>query len=298
MRRLAIALSSSAVLAVALAVPVLGHHVVSIGCDEDLIEVVANVFGGHTIIVTIDGEEVMNEAVPGGDANHTYTFSYDGGEVTVEVTILDGDEKEDFDSEDVNCHEPEGEPGISIEKSHDPAEGSFEEGDTVTYRYLVENTGEVDLDFLGIQDFIFDSDAPACGFVEGEGWIDIVPDYENGSADDDAILEPGEIWAFKCSTDKLPVGETTNVACAAANVWEDSVKLQEQDPDVSACDTDTVTVIEGNVGGGTGTPAASLPNSAVSGPTSGPIATLAFGLLLLSSLGALAFVNVRSTRRR
>ncbi len=56
---------------------------------------------------------------------------------------------------------------------------------------------------------------------------------------------------------------------------------------------------EGSVGGGTGTPAPSIPNTATS-PIgfSGPLATLLFGAILLASLGTLAYANVRSTRER
>ena len=56
---------------------------------------------------------------------------------------------------------------------------------------------------------------------------------------------------------------------------------------------------EGSVGGGTGTPAASVPNTAMSlGGFGGPLATLVFGLILLGSLGALAYANVAAVRRR
>jgi hypothetical protein len=42
-----------------------------------------------------------------------------------------------------------------------------------------------------------------------------------------------------------------------------------------------------------------LANSAMSLPgLSGPLATIAFGLILLASLGTLAYANVRSVRNR
>jgi hypothetical protein len=55
---------------------------------------------------------------------------------------------------------------------------------------------------------------------------------------------------------------------------------------------------EGSAAGGTGTPAPSIPDTAagVSGAT-GTLATLGFGLILVVSLGALAFANVRGARR-
>jgi hypothetical protein len=56
---------------------------------------------------------------------------------------------------------------------------------------------------------------------------------------------------------------------------------------------------EGSVGGGTGTPAASVPDTATGMPgIGGPLATLVFGAILVASLGALAYANVAAARRR
>ena len=56
---------------------------------------------------------------------------------------------------------------------------------------------------------------------------------------------------------------------------------------------------EGTQAGGTGTPAGSLSDTATSlGGFGGPVATLVFGLILLGSLGALAYANVTAVRRR
>ena len=75
--------------------------------------------------------------------------------------------------------------------------------------------------------------------------------------------------------------------------WE--VRASNDVTVLASGDVTVPTCQEGGTGGSTGTPAASLPNSAVSSTSAGtPLAALAFGLLLLSSLGALAFVNVRS----
>ena len=56
---------------------------------------------------------------------------------------------------------------------------------------------------------------------------------------------------------------------------------------------------EGTAAGGTGTPAGgSIPDTALSLQNqSGSMATIAFGLILVAALGALAFANVRSSRR-
>ena len=55
---------------------------------------------------------------------------------------------------------------------------------------------------------------------------------------------------------------------------------------------------EGSQAGGTGTPEPSLPDTAtgITGFAS-PLATVGFGLLLVVSLGALAYANVRTVRR-
>jgi hypothetical protein len=47
---------------------------------------------------------------------------------------------------------------------------------------------------------------------------------------------------------------------------------------------------------GTGTPAASTANTALFGDGSSPLPTVAFSLILLASLGALAYANVKSVR--
>jgi hypothetical protein len=55
---------------------------------------------------------------------------------------------------------------------------------------------------------------------------------------------------------------------------------------------------EQSVEAGTGTPAESQPNSSLFFNGSGPLATIAFSLILLASLGTLAYANVKSVRSR
>jgi len=69
-------------------------------------------------------------------------------------------------------------------------------------------------------------------------------------------------------------------------------------PEQSVAGTSTPSP-EQSVQGGTGTPAPSQPDTAMGvegGPS--PIPAIAFGLLLLASLGTLAWVNVKSARSR
>jgi hypothetical protein len=55
---------------------------------------------------------------------------------------------------------------------------------------------------------------------------------------------------------------------------------------------------EQSVKAGAGTPAASTSNTALFGDGSNPLATIAFSLILLASLGTLAYANVKTVRRR
>jgi hypothetical protein len=55
---------------------------------------------------------------------------------------------------------------------------------------------------------------------------------------------------------------------------------------------------EGSQKAGEGTPAGSVSNGAMSADGSSPLPTIAFSLILLASLGGLAFANVKTVRRR
>jgi len=55
---------------------------------------------------------------------------------------------------------------------------------------------------------------------------------------------------------------------------------------------------EGSVEAATGTPEASTPNTAFGGDSGNPMGTLLFTLILVGSLGALAYANVRTVRKQ
>jgi hypothetical protein len=55
---------------------------------------------------------------------------------------------------------------------------------------------------------------------------------------------------------------------------------------------------EGSVKAGTGTPAASTSNTSLFGDGSSPLPTILFSLILLASLGTLAYANVKTVRSR
>lgn len=183
-------------------------------------------------------------------------------------------------------------PSISIEKSN-AATGTVPPGTEVEFTYVVTNTGNVDLEITDLSDLVFGTETIACDLSGAE------PDEGFG----DNVLSPQESWTFHCAT---KLDETTkNEACVSAQrLGAPPTQAPDQPPviwQVSACDDNTVVVgePEGSVAGGAGTPAASVPNSAMS-PIgfSGALATLLFGALLLTSLGTLAYANVRSMRER
>ena len=91
----------------------------------------------------------------------------------------------------------------------------------------------------------------------------------------------------------------SNQACVAASVAAlQDLKVAEQQ--VTACDEVKVDVSQSpqqSVEAGTGTPAATQPNTALGVPTSGMLPTLLFSFLPIASLGALAYANVQAMRR-
>lgn len=187
-------------------------------------------------------------------------------------------------------------PKVDISKSSD-ASGTVEPGTLVTYTYAVQNTGETPLSNVKVTDLISGSDSVACEV-----------DSSSYTGDDgNGILDIGETWTFSCST-SLRV-TTSNQACVVANVAAlQDLKVAEQQ--VTACDDVKVEVsqspqqsVEGSrspqqsVEAGTGTPAATQPNTALGVPASGMLPTLLFSFLLIASLGALAYANVHTMRR-
>jgi uncharacterized repeat protein (TIGR01451 family) len=171
--------------------------------------------------------------------------------------------------------EPANEPAIEIRKSSD-ADGTVAPGTLVTYTYEVENTGNTPLSNVVVHDQIKGSDNVACepvAFVSGDGG-------------DIGILDVDETWVFSCST-HLQV-TTENEACVAAEVG-DSAPVED-------CADAKVTVSEENVEAGTGTPAASIPNTSLTGDGSSPLPTIIFTALLMASLAALAYTNVQVVR--
>jgi len=76
------------------------------------------------------------------------------------------------------------EPSLTIDKEADVEEAL--EGDTITYTYLVENTGNVPLDNLDVTDSLVITVSPK----ETGG-------FNDGDTNTDDIFDPGEIWEFE-----------------------------------------------------------------------------------------------------
>jgi hypothetical protein len=189
-------------------------------------------------------------------------------------------------------------------------------GGTVDYAFRVSHVGEAgsapftDVQLVDIIGSSPDDPAAEAGCTPTRGTDD--------PGDNDNLLEVGETWVYAC--DDVNIGEDTqNWGCVSAEFvnsggattadCDDALVLvgdppesvpesvpQESIPEESEPEE---SMPEGSVGGGTGTPAASIPNTATSlGTVGGPLATLVFGLILVASLGTLAYANVRAARRR
>lgn len=171
--------------------------------------------------------------------------------------------------------QPPPEPGIEITKTHN-AEGAVDPGTLVTYTYKVKNTGETPLSTVVVNDEINGSDNIACAVNSS------VYTGDNGNG----ILDVGETWTFSCST-TLQV-TTVNQACVSAEVGDA--------PNVEACATAEVEVAEEEFEAGGGTPAATLADTSIQIDGSSPLPAIVFGMVLLASLGALAYTNVKVVR--
>lgn len=177
-------------------------------------------------------------------------------------------------------------PAIEIRKSNDAAD-TVEPGTEVTYTYEVENIGNTPLSNVVVNDQLAGSDNAACEPVA----------YQSSDGNDDDILDAGETWTFTCTT--ALQGTTGNEACVSANVGTDVAEAQPQV--VEDCDDNTVEVShspEQAVEAGTGTPAGSIPNSALGSSGPNPLPTILFSMVLLASLGTLAYTNVKVVARR
>ena len=128
----------------------------------------------------------------------------------------------------------------------------------------------------------------AISFEADEGWLVVAAIIKGGN-------EGASVYVYPDGVDH-DNGLTTPTGQGVSHVTLCLIEAPEESeaPSVPA----SVPASEGGQLGGTGTPAASLPNTALSLPGSGPLATLFFGAILIASLGALAYANVTAVRRR
>ncbi|MDP9468598.1 MAG: VWA domain-containing protein [Chloroflexota bacterium] len=256
------------------------------GDDDNLLE------QGETWVFTCEAEITEN--------------TQNWGCVDAEYVGSSGARAEDCDDAIVVVDEaPPEVPDIKIRKSHD-ATGTVEPGTEVTYSYEVENIGETALSNVHVVDFIAGSDEVACEpVVRGD---DI-------SGNDNNVLDVDEIWSYSCSTE---LEETTaNRACVTADSAstqssvsdcdreevEVSQSPEESEPEVEESEPEesepeVVDSPEQSVKAGTGTPVESQPDASLNGAGGDVLPTILFSFVLITSLGTLAYANVRAMRGR
>jgi hypothetical protein len=130
-------------------------------------------------------------------------------------------------------------------------------------------------------------------------WGDIIPPfYSDGStltgypslnwdAAGQAIFENGCNPPGSPSEEQSVAGSASEAESASASAVESAEQSVEGSGQQSASGNQSVEA-------GTGTPAGSVSNGAIGGNGQSPLPTIVFSLILLTSLGALAYANVRS----
>jgi len=138
----------------------------------------------------------------------------------------------------------------------------------------------------------------------GDQWGDIIPPFY-----DDGVTLTGypslnwddagkAIFANGCNAPGQSVEESVaqSVEESVAQSAEESVAQSVEESVAQSAEQSVAQSAEGSVEAGTGTPAGSQPNTAFGGSGSNPLPTVAFSLILLGSLGALAYANVKGAR--
>jgi len=126
--------------------------------------------------------------------------------------------------------------------------------------------------------------------------------YVNGSASNGGVYNAGTktlTWTFPVLSASGFVTFQTTVNQDAPVGTIENVTTIESDETPSDEGKDSIRIVEDQELGGTGTPAPSIPNTALSLPRSdGSMAALLFGIVLMAALGGLAYANVVAVRRR
>ena len=161
----------------------------------------------------------------------------------------------------------------------------LDEGQTL-WHFIHTDTGSADLPSELTAEFADAGVQTADGFVNGNSVVmyEIITDVGDSllSASDDIVNDGNLNLSHICSnTAEQSVAESV-AESVPASVAE-SVPASESGG-------------EGSQKAGEGTPAGSVSNGALSADGSSALPTIAFSLILLASLGALAYANVKSVR--
>lgn len=132
-----------------------------------------------------------------------------------------------------------------------------------------------------------------------EGTFNFTPDSQDQTVWSSKWNVGGDTHHFYVYTDGDAVLDGASADIGGSEYNNFNLSHMCHGPDVEETPTPTPTPTpEGSQLGGTGTPTASVPDTSMSSSLGGPLATLVFGAVLLASLGALAYANVKSARNR
>ena len=147
-------------------------------------------------------------------------------------------------------------------------------------------SGEIDLEHSSL-----DINGTSVAFEADPGWLVVAVNVKGGQQGGNVyVYESFPGGGVEADSNLQPPDNPNGEPAGISHVVLCLIEAPEETPTPTP---------EGSVEGGTGTPAASLQNSAMSLPSAAAsLATLAFGLILLASLGALAYANVKAVRRR
>jgi hypothetical protein len=237
--------------------------------------------------VTVSDNKCSPVAYQGGDTNddqlldltESWTFTCsatltDTTTNTATATGHDGDttvSATDAATVTVQPVVPPNTPGIHVEKTAS-VENLPVGGGSVTYTYVVTNTGDVPLTGITVTD---NKCAPVA--------------FGSGDTNDDQILDKAETWTYTCTT--TITASTTNTAVATGH-----------DGETTVTDTDDATVPVATPGGGvqaeTNVPTPPATDIASGSVTSSPSGSIPFLLIILGVIGfaAVALMPVRNRR--
>jgi hypothetical protein len=161
----------------------------------------------------------------------------------------------------------------------------------VLWHFVHTGTGPGDLAATLDAEFDVAGAQSADGYVNGQSnvFYDIITGEDTLLSASDSINDDGLLLLSHICFG----GEVASVSESAS-----ASASAEQSVEASAASVAASASGEQSVEAGTGTPAASTPNGALFGNGSSPLPTIAFSLILLASLGALAYANVKTVRNR